>query len=165
VGTEFYENQRFNTFCGSFPFIAPEIITGNGYEAPPVDMWSCGVIVYIMVTGDSPFLNSTEIETADFPKPKNISPNCLDLLMKLLTVDPDKRATIEQVKAHPWITNDDKLPLTRIWQSKVNQCNEDLDIISLSKNDCLYFSVSQPVNDKDVLQQAEGLDLINMSIY
>jgi len=98
VGTEFYENQRFNTFCGSFPFIAPEIITGNGYEAPPVDMWSCGVIVYIMVTGDSPFLNSTEIETADFPKPKNISPNCLDLLMKLLTVDPDKRATIEQVK-------------------------------------------------------------------
>jgi len=157
VGTEFHENQKFNTFCGSFPSIAPEIIAGNEYEAPPVDMWSCGVILYTMITGDSPFLCSTEIETADFPIPKNISSDCLDLLKKLLTADPNKRATIEQVKAHPWLMNDNIAPLTRVWESKVNQRKEDLDIEPLSKNDRLYLSVSQPINDKDVLQQMERL--------
>jgi len=144
-------------FCGSFPFIAPEIIAGKGYEAPPVDMWSCGVILYIMVTGDSPFLNSAEIEIGEFLKPKNISSDCLDLLKNLLTVDPDQRATIEQVKAHPWLTNDNRSLLTRIWESKVNQCKDDLDIKPLSKYDRLYHAVSQPINDKDVLQQIERL--------
>jgi len=165
VGTVFHENQKFSTFCGSFPFIAPEIIAGNGYEAPPVDMWSCGVILYMMITGDSPFLSAIEIETADFPKPKNISSDCLDLLKNLLTVDPNIRATIEQVKAHPWLTNGNKAPVTRIWESKVNQCKDDLDIKPLSKNDCLYLSVSQPVNDKDVLQQMERLGFDEYAIY
>eukprot|EP01122_Echinamoeba_exundans_P009424 TRINITY_DN3333_c0_g1_i2.p2 TRINITY_DN3333_c0_g1~~TRINITY_DN3333_c0_g1_i2.p2 ORF type:complete len:264 (-),score=51.78 TRINITY_DN3333_c0_g1_i2:59-850(-) len=112
------------TLCGTPQYVAPEIITLgsvgpsnalNGYSHA-VDMWSLGVILYIMLSGEPPFdteLNPTmslyqQIETGTYDFPADlwdpVSPVAKDLLVHLLEVDPNKRYTVSQALRHPWLT-------------------------------------------------------------
>lgn len=104
------ENMR--TPCGTPGYVAPEILKSEPY-GPAVDMWSIGVILYILLCGFPPFYDETaaglyeQIKNGDyeFPDPywTNISKDAKDLVQKLLTVDPKKRITPEKVLSHPWI--------------------------------------------------------------
>jgi len=105
--------DMMKTACGTPGYVAPEVLQNKGYTGGAVDCWSVGVILYILLCGFPPFYEEElpalfeQILKAryDFPSPwwDNISKEAKDLVKGLLTVDPKKRLTAEQVLATTWV--------------------------------------------------------------
>ena len=106
--TAFRPGQKLKTFCGSPSYAAPEIISRKPYIGPPVDVWSLGVLLFGMLAGYFPFQGDTaddlyrRVLRGEFKPPNFISRESRDLLRRMLTVDPSRRATISDVLNHPW---------------------------------------------------------------
>jgi len=104
--------EGMTTACGTPGYVAPEVLKNEPY-GKAVDMWSLGVILYILLCGFPPFYHEStavlykQIKKGeyDFPAPywSTISSSAKELVQRLLTVDPNKRFTAEQVLAHPWV--------------------------------------------------------------
>ena len=104
------EGKSLDTQCGTPGYVAPEILKGKKYGTA-VDMWSCGVIVYILLGGYPPFHDDNhailyrKIKAADYAfDPQywdQVSDDAKDLIKKMLVVDPDKRLTASQALRHP----------------------------------------------------------------
>jgi calcium/calmodulin-dependent protein kinase I len=110
----FDSGEPLETSCGTPDYVAPEVITAEGSYDKSVDMWSCGVITYVLLCGFSPFLSSTQTGLFekiikveyDFPDPEwtNISTEAKDFIKHLLVKDPNERWTAKQCKEHPWLS-------------------------------------------------------------
>jgi len=110
----FDNGESLETSCGTPDYVAPEVITAEGSYDKSVDMWSCGVITYVLLCGFSPFLSSTQTGLFekiikveyDFPDPEwtNISAEAKDFIRHLLVKDPNERWTAKQCKEHPWLS-------------------------------------------------------------
>ena len=108
----FSEGNKHKALVGSSYYIAPEVIRGKYDEA--CDLWSVGVIMYIMLTGTPPFngdedeeiLQAVSIGKYDttLPQYQALSDNAKDLLTKLLKFDPSERITAAEALSHPWFT-------------------------------------------------------------
>lgn len=107
--------ELHSTVCGSPAYLAPEIIQSENYGVS-VDIWSLGIILYAIKYRQLPFENSNFtklfhlITSTDpfFPPDIETSPNLMDLIKKLLTKQPNKRITIDEIKKHPFFTTDSK---------------------------------------------------------
>ncbi|XP_066192152.1 calcium/calmodulin-dependent protein kinase type IV-like [Sylvia atricapilla] len=108
------EQDTMKTVCGTPGYCAPEILHGCPY-GPEVDMWSVGVITYILLCGFEPFFDPrgdqymySRILSCDYefvsPWWDEVSPNAKDLVRKLIVLDPQKRLTVHQALEHPWVT-------------------------------------------------------------
>lgn len=111
--SNFYSvTQQLATWCGSPPYAAPEVFEGKKYVGPEIDVWSLGVVLYVLVCGALPFDGSNlpalreKVLSGRFRVPYFMSSECEHLIRKMLTVDPVKRYTIDQVKHHIWMTSD-----------------------------------------------------------
>nr|KAJ3420469.1 hypothetical protein HK105_005640 [Polyrhizophydium stewartii] len=108
-GNNFTLNGLLDTFCGSPFYAAPEMILGKKYEGPEVDMWSLGVILFALLCGHLPFDDDNmkelykKIATGNYKCPDYLLPNARHLISRLITVDPKRRATLDEVLAHPWV--------------------------------------------------------------
>eukprot|EP01092_Planopodium_desertum_P003606 TRINITY_DN16666_c0_g1_i4.p1 TRINITY_DN16666_c0_g1~~TRINITY_DN16666_c0_g1_i4.p1 ORF type:complete len:278 (-),score=68.07 TRINITY_DN16666_c0_g1_i4:70-813(-) len=112
------EKAMMQTACGTPGYVAPEVLKATGY-GEEVDMWSIGVIAYILLCGFPPFYGDTipeifeQIMAADFEYPddywKGISKSAKDFINKLLVVDPKKRLTARDALSHPWLAGIDSL--------------------------------------------------------
>ncbi|XP_050221469.1 calcium-dependent protein kinase 10-like [Mercurialis annua] len=114
----FKPGEKFSEIVGSPYYMAPEVLRRN--YGPEVDVWSAGVILYILLCGVPPFWAETEQGVAlailrgqiDFkrePWPQ-ISDSAKSLIRKMLDPDPKKRLTAQQVLEHPWLQNAKKAP-------------------------------------------------------
>jgi len=124
--------DMMKTACGTPGYVAPEILKNNGYDSGAVDVWSAGVILYILLCGFPPFYEEElpqlfdQILHAryDFPSPwwDNISKEAKSLVNEMLTINPKKRITAEEVKSHAWILseNDNDLKSTQTALRKYN---------------------------------------------
>lgn len=103
--------HMLKTHCGSEKYAAPEVMQSTDpYVGPPVDIWSTGVILYIMVGGAFPFVEATmncdlykSLTEGRFEFPKQFSEELIDLLQRCFTIDPKERITVGQMKAHKWV--------------------------------------------------------------
>mmetsp|Transcript_1032 Transcript_1032/g.2157 ORF Transcript_1032/g.2157 Transcript_1032/m.2157 type:complete len:806 (-) Transcript_1032:241-2658(-) len=115
------EDERLNRMCGTPQYVAPEILLQSGY-GKEADMWSLGVILYIMLVGRFPFFGDRALDSAAQQKqimrrivacqytfPDNVASRlsgpAKDLVRRLLVVDPRRRLTAEQVLQHEWISS------------------------------------------------------------
>ncbi|OHT12566.1 AGC family protein kinase [Tritrichomonas foetus] len=97
------------TFCGSPCYCSPECLCRVKYDGRLADVWSLGVILFSMVTGENPWnINNTSIMLHQILKgaykmPPNVSQSFQNLIENMLKVNPRERYTMEQVLRHPWI--------------------------------------------------------------
>ncbi|KAK5961494.1 serine/threonine protein kinase KIN2 PWA37_001355 [Arxiozyma heterogenica] len=102
-------HKQLHTFCGSLYFAAPELLKANPYTGPEVDVWSFGVVLYVLVCGKVPFDDEVssvlheKIKQGHVEYPNHLSIEVISLLSKMLVVDPSKRASLRQVIDHPWM--------------------------------------------------------------
>lgn len=104
------KNERLTTVAGTPYFIAPEVLNGN--YGKDCDIWSLGVVLFVMVTGTYPFDGNNKAEVFDLikrgayhipPSAKSkVTPECLDMISKMIIVDRTKRYSGEQLIKHPW---------------------------------------------------------------
>ncbi|KCV71012.1 CAMK/CAMKL protein kinase [Fonticula alba] len=98
-----------NTFCGSPFYAAPEMILGKRYTGPEVDVWSLGVILFALLCGHLPFDHDDvkelyrRIAHASFVIPPHVSAEAKDLIGRMITVNPKRRATMAEIMAHRWV--------------------------------------------------------------
>uniref|UniRef100_A0A8C6WX83 calcium/calmodulin-dependent protein kinase n=1 Tax=Neogobius melanostomus TaxID=47308 RepID=A0A8C6WX83_9GOBI len=99
-------------FAGTPGYLSPEVLRKDPY-GKPVDMWACGVILYILLVGYPPFWDEDQHRlyqqikagAYDFPSPEwdTVTPEAKDLINKMLTINPSKRITAAEALKHPWI--------------------------------------------------------------
>ncbi|KAJ3158829.1 Map microtubule affinity-regulating kinase [Geranomyces michiganensis] len=105
----FDPDSKLDTFCGSPPYAAPELFQGRRYTGPEVDIWSLGVILYVLTTGCLPFDGKNLQEMREsvcrgkYRIPFYLSDYCEKLLRKFLVRDPYKRAGLEMLIDDAWI--------------------------------------------------------------
>ncbi|XP_047249077.1 SNF related kinase b [Girardinichthys multiradiatus] len=105
----FQPGMMLATSCGSLAYSAPEILLGEEYDAPAVDIWSLGVILYMLVCGVPPFQETNDSETlvmildCRYSVPEHVSDNCRDLISRMLQKDPCRRASLGEIEAHQWL--------------------------------------------------------------
>ncbi|CAH8431822.1 unnamed protein product [Schistosoma rodhaini] len=109
---KFIPGTNLDTACGSLAYSAPEILLGDSYDAPKVDIWSLGVILYMLVSGNLPFQETNDSETltkimdCDYSMPSHLSPDCKRLISRLLIRDPQKRAHLDDILQDDWLKLD-----------------------------------------------------------
>ncbi|XP_033626503.1 SNF-related serine/threonine-protein kinase-like [Asterias rubens] len=101
--------EKLETSCGSLAYSAPEILLGDSYDAPAVDIWSLGVLLYMLVCGEPPFNETNDSETltmimdCKYGLPDYISQDCKTLIDSMLQRDPEKRHNLEQIFNSRWL--------------------------------------------------------------
>ena len=104
--------------CGSPNYAAPELINGKYYNGCSIDIWSCGVILYTLLTGTLPFNEKQtnklyqKIRECKYVLPENITDSAKDLIFRMLQKNPLDRITIPEIKQHKWFSN--KLSLFQV---------------------------------------------------
>uniref|UniRef100_A0A8K9XA63 calcium/calmodulin-dependent protein kinase n=1 Tax=Oncorhynchus mykiss TaxID=8022 RepID=A0A8K9XA63_ONCMY len=106
------DQQAWFGFAGTPGYLSPEVLRKDPY-GKPVDMWACGVILYILLVGYPPFWDEDQHRlyqqikagAYDFPSPEwdTVTPDAKDLINKMLTINPAKRITTAEALKHPWI--------------------------------------------------------------
>ncbi|CAG7924593.1 unnamed protein product [Penicillium olsonii] len=104
------DGNFLKTSCGSPNYAAPEVISGKLYAGPEVDVWSCGVILYVLLVGRLPFDDDyipalfKKIAAGTFHIPGYISSGAARLIRAMLQVHPVHRITIPEIRMDPWFT-------------------------------------------------------------
>nr|XP_020642093.1 PAS domain-containing serine/threonine-protein kinase isoform X1 [Pogona vitticeps]XP_020642094.1 PAS domain-containing serine/threonine-protein kinase isoform X1 [Pogona vitticeps]XP_020642095.1 PAS domain-containing serine/threonine-protein kinase isoform X1 [Pogona vitticeps] len=96
--------KLFYTFCGTIEYCSPEVLSGNPYLGPELEMWSLGITLYTIVFGENPFCELEETMEAVLRPPYSVSEDLMDLLTGLLQPFPEDRTTLETVVEDPWVT-------------------------------------------------------------
>lgn len=107
----YYKHDKpLSTWCGSPPYAAPELFKGLQYVGPPVDIWSLGVILYVMVCGSLPFDGhnlvylKSRVLSGKYRIPFFMSTECEGLIRGMLRLDPERRFNVKQIKNSSWIS-------------------------------------------------------------
>ncbi|OZJ02349.1 hypothetical protein BZG36_04388 [Bifiguratus adelaidae] len=96
------KGKKYDTFCGTLDYAAPEVLQGKKYEGPPQDIWALGILLYTLIYKENPFYNIDEIIARELQMPYVL---CEDLIKRMLNRDVEKRPSIDQVLSHPWLTD------------------------------------------------------------
>ncbi|XP_001663093.2 serine/threonine-protein kinase SIK3 homolog [Aedes aegypti] len=113
----FSEGINLRTWCGSPPYAAPEVFQGVEYDGPKSDIWSLGVVLYVLVCGALPFDGATlhdlrsVVIAGKFRIPFFMSQECEHLIRHMLVVEPEKRYTLKQIANHKWLEMYNAIPM------------------------------------------------------
>ena len=156
-----------STACGSPPYIAPEVVSGKSYVADKSDLWSSGVVLFVLLCGITPW-NEPLMDDYDFRQYhqsagkavneywNKIPIGALSLLRGMMKLDPDSRFKIDDIIRHPWFTRSNRL-LT----SDGYGCNDPVDLATrlLTR---LRIDVISPTQDRFLSTQPVNLKASEM---
>lgn len=160
-----YSNQSLlKTFCGSLYFAAPELLSAFPYVGPEVDVWSFGVVLYVLVCGKVPFDDPSvpalheKIKKGKVEYPDFLSAEVVSLLSRMLVVNPSKRAKLSEVVNHPWLTKGFEGPPSSFIPHRV-PLTDSLDPNVIKEMKALEFG------DSEEMISTKLLEVLNSSIY
>lgn len=147
------ENGLLMTPCYTASWVAPEVLLEQGYDKA-CDVWSLGVLLYTMLAGYTPFATGNEnspkkilqrigsgVVDMNSGNWRNVSFQAKDLVQKMLHADPKRRICISDVLAHIWITDRDKLPVTKLNHGEIRSIKENVDRVFNSMNMHVEFKL------------------------
>ncbi|CAA3033533.1 CBL-interacting serine/threonine-protein kinase 14-like [Olea europaea var. sylvestris] len=147
VSEQIQPDGLLHTLCGTPAYVAPEILAKKGYDGAKVDIWSCGIILYVLNAGYLPFNDPNlmvmyrKICKGQFRCPKWTSPELKRFLTRILDPNPNTRITIQEMINDPWFRNgyeEIKYPTDNEFEFKNSSEGEEkgflnaFDIISFS---------------------------------
>ncbi|XP_027111949.1 CBL-interacting serine/threonine-protein kinase 12-like [Coffea arabica] len=108
ISEQIKQDGLFHTFCGTPAYVAPEVLARKGYDAAKVDIWSCGVILFVLMAGYLPFHDQNvmamykKIYKGEFRCPRWFSPELTRFLTRILDTNPETRITIAEIMENRW---------------------------------------------------------------
>jgi serine/threonine protein kinase len=138
-------DRMLETSCGSPHYASPEIVAGKNYHGGPSDIWSCGIILFALLTGHLPFDDENirrllmKVQSGRFVMPEELSLEAKDLISRMLRINPAERISMPEILKHPLLK---KHPQKRMATSKARRlpttsgtsdvtrpvmCREDVD--------------------------------------
>ncbi|KAL6542776.1 CBL-interacting serine/threonine-protein kinase 12 [Orobanche hederae] len=181
IAEQIKQDGLFHTFCGTPAYVAPEILSRKGYDAAKVDIWSCGVVLFVLMAGYLPFHDQNvmamykKINKGEFRCPRWFSPELVRLMTRLLDTNPDTRITIPEIMNNPWFKRGFKhikfyIDDDKFWSADVSE-NDDIACLSdqqFSESDSevetrrkTTTSLPRPasLNAFDIISFSRGFDL------
>ncbi|KAF0989069.1 hypothetical protein HZS_5557 [Henneguya salminicola] len=132
-------NERIlNNVCGSVPYAAPEVLAGIDHKAEPIDIWSCGIILFIMFQGEMPWDSATDKSIEYSRWARKLYPSSrwgklnqyqMDILSLILNISPISRADIQTIRKSDWYTSavEKGLPKSTISSQNLNGFNISIE--------------------------------------
>ncbi|WOG89668.1 hypothetical protein DCAR_0208906 [Daucus carota subsp. sativus] len=165
------EDGLLHTTCGTPNYVAPEVINNKGYDGAKADLWSCGVILYVLMAGYLPFEESNlmalykKIFKADFSCPPWFSTSAKKLIKRILDPSPTTRITIQEVIENEWFKKGYQQP--RFVQEDVSLA--DVDAIFNETGESLIVERREerpaapvPMNAFELISKSQGLNLSSL---
>jgi len=162
------EGKLFDTFCGTIEYCAPEVLEGNPYPGPELEVFSMGVTLYTLLFGENPFCDIEETIAGVVSPPHNVSDECQSLLMSVLEPNPTQRAKIPEILRHPWIAQDvsehiravtNKLTQENVRRESTGSALSDLSLAFCPASPTMYapkmLDLMQSLNDNNLSSVAE----------
>lgn len=170
------QDGLLHTTCGTPAYVAPEVIHRKGYDGAKADIWSCGVILFVLLAGYLPFQDSNLMEMyrkigkAEFKFPNWFPYEVRKLLLKILDPNPKTRISIAMIMENPWFLKgfDPKLRELGSDPGDVNPGIQDPNnpLSSLAESPCTgtvesKLEIARPynLNAFDIISYSEGFDL------
>ncbi|CAN1196888.1 CBL-interacting protein kinase 2 [Linum perenne] len=146
----------FRTTCGTPAYVAPEVLYGRGYDGAKADIWSCGVILYVMLAGYLPFHDANTIvmyrkaSNADYKLPTWFVPEVRELLSRMLDPNPDTRITISEIMDDPWF--------------RKRSDSQSLNTTTLDAEEGKELGKPTSLNAFDIISHSVGLNLSGLFV-
>ena len=173
------QDGLLHTTCGTPAYVAPEVIHRKGYDGAKADIWSCGVILFVLLAGYLPFQDSNLMEMyrkigkAEFKFPNWFPYEVRKLLLKILDPNPKTRISMAKIMENPWFRKgfDPKLLEPGSGPDDVNPGIQDPSnsILSLAESPCTGTvegkqEIARPynLNAFDIISYSEGFDLSSL---
>jgi 5'-AMP-activated protein kinase catalytic alpha subunit len=168
------QDGLLHTTCGTPAYVAPEVLSRRGYDGSKADIWSCGVILFVLVAGYLPFHDPNLIEMyrkiskAEYRCPRSFSVELKDLLYRMLDPNPSTRIPISKIKKSIWYKKPFELnpPKVKHDTARDNVCNGEAT--TSNSRECSNSEENQvlqnlpSMNAFDIISLSTGFDLSNL---
>nr|BAK00101.1 predicted protein [Hordeum vulgare subsp. vulgare] len=168
------QDGLLHTTCGTPAYVAPEVLSRRGYDGAKADIWSCGVILFVLVAGFLPFHDTNLIEMyrkisrAEYRCPRPFSVGLKDLLYKILDPDPSTRASVSRIKRSAWFRKPvdvNGLKIKQETRDKVQKGEPTTSESTEGSNSEVNQEASSSLtnlNAFDIISLSTGFDLSNL---
>ncbi|KAK3408395.1 hypothetical protein EUGRSUZ_J00641 [Eucalyptus grandis] len=163
------DDGLLHTTCGTPNYVAPEVLNDRGYDGATADLWSCGVILFVLLAGYLPFDDSNlmnlykKISAAEFTCPSWLSFEAMKLITRILDPNPMTRITIPEILEDAWFKKNYKPP---IFDEKDNTNLDDVEAVfkDSEEHHVTERKEEQPtaMNAFELIAMSKGLKLENL---
>ncbi|KAL7126977.1 hypothetical protein ABFS83_14G223400 [Erythranthe nasuta] len=164
------DDGLLHTACGTPNYVAPEVLNDRGYDGATADLWSCGVILFVLLAGYLPFDDSNvmnlykKISAAEFTCPPWLSFGAMKLIARILEPNPLKRITIAEILVDEWFKKGYKPP---VFDEKEDINLDDVEAVFKDSKEYLVTEKREeekpaPMNAFELISMSRGLNLGNL---
>ncbi|XP_021892642.1 CBL-interacting serine/threonine-protein kinase 3 isoform X1 [Carica papaya] len=163
------DDGLLHTTCGTPNYVAPEVLNDRGYDGATADLWSCGVILFVLLAGYLPFDDSNlmnlykKISAAEFTCPPWLSFSAMKLITRILDPNPMSRITIPEILEDEWFKKDYKPP---VFQETEETNLDDVEAVfkDSEEHHVTEKKEEQPaaMNAFELISMSKGLNLGNL---
>ncbi|KAG0486469.1 hypothetical protein HPP92_008564 [Vanilla planifolia] len=165
LSDQIQQDGLFHTFCGTPAYVAPEILAQKGYDAVKVDIWSCGVVLFVLMAGYLPFQDQNimamyrKIYRGEFRLPRWLSTDVSRLLVRLLDINPKTRINIPEIMDNRWFKKGFSHVRFYFENDRFYSLDDNDKPLTTPQEDQSEFETSQQSTSSSATIQRRGLGL------
>ncbi|KAK7401094.1 hypothetical protein VNO78_12408 [Psophocarpus tetragonolobus] len=170
LSQEVRDDGLLHTTCGTPNYVAPEVLDDGGYDGAATDLWSCGVILFVLLSGYLPFDDTSllnlyrKISAAEFTFPPWLSFSARKLITRILDPNPFTRITVPEILHDEWFKKDYKPPVFKETKEtnvdEIDAAFKDYEVHNVREKE----AKPTPMNAFELISLSKGLNLENLFV-